>query len=214
MNHARWETAHSAREGVSEEYGELYEDARLADELAQKVYDRRIELGLSQTQLAARAGMKQPQISRLEGGGTLPTLPLLRRLAKALDLELNVGFSTPPAPQAAERASALSTLEVRVVEWLNSAREVAQPPLVEESDLRDQLALLHARRSWADVEAAGATLVQLKVAHLARQLTHRPAPQVKTWHASIQQYLEQIRTLMDTAVDEAEDEVRRLEDAH
>lgn len=26
--------------------------------------------------------MKQPQISRFEGGGTVPTLPLLRRLAQ------------------------------------------------------------------------------------------------------------------------------------
>jgi transcriptional regulator with XRE-family HTH domain len=34
--------------------------------------------------------MKQPQISRIEGGGTAPTIPLLRRLADALEAELTI----------------------------------------------------------------------------------------------------------------------------
>lgn len=56
----------------------------------QAVYDRRIELGLSQNELAERAGVTQPQVSRMEGGDTVPTLPLLRSLAKALDGTLNL----------------------------------------------------------------------------------------------------------------------------
>ena len=60
----------------------------LARELGQLVHDRRIELGLSQAELAERCGMKQPQISRFEAGGTVPTLPLLRRLAHALGADL------------------------------------------------------------------------------------------------------------------------------
>lgn len=36
--------------------------------------------------------MTQPQVSRLELGGTVPTLPLLVRLAKALDASLNLGL--------------------------------------------------------------------------------------------------------------------------
>ena len=53
--------------------------------LGQGVYDRRIEFGRSQAELGERAGMTQPQASRTEGGDTAPALPLLRRLAKALD---------------------------------------------------------------------------------------------------------------------------------
>jgi transcriptional regulator with XRE-family HTH domain len=34
--------------------------------------------------------MSQPQISRIEGGDTVPTLPLLERLAAALDSELEI----------------------------------------------------------------------------------------------------------------------------
>ena len=67
-------------------------EIRMAFDLGQAVYDRRTELGISQTELARRANMTQPQISKLELGGTVPTLPLLARLAKALDASLNIAL--------------------------------------------------------------------------------------------------------------------------
>ncbi|GKQ40373.1 hypothetical protein ALMP_68990 [Streptomyces sp. A012304] len=36
--------------------------------------------------------MTQPQVSRVKGGDTVPTLPLLRRLAKALGGTLNLAI--------------------------------------------------------------------------------------------------------------------------
>lgn len=95
MNHAEWKTRrHRALldEAVEEnpEYDRLYEEAELAHDLGRLVYDRRTALGLSQAALAERCGMKQPQISRIEGGGTMPTIPLLRRLARALDADLTI----------------------------------------------------------------------------------------------------------------------------
>ncbi|MFD5282119.1 helix-turn-helix domain-containing protein [Streptomyces rubrogriseus] len=91
MNHSAWRTRRTRRlEGEAVEYDQEYVDARLAGDLGQAVYDRRIELGFSQTELAERAGMAQPQVSRMEGGDTVPTLPLLRRLAQALDGTLNL----------------------------------------------------------------------------------------------------------------------------
>lgn len=90
MNHSVWKTRRARQlAGEAVEYDQEYVDARLAGDLGQAVYDRRIELGLSQ---AERAGMTQPQVSRMEGGDTVPTLPLLRRLAKALDGSLNVAI--------------------------------------------------------------------------------------------------------------------------
>ena len=61
-------------------------EIRLAFDLGQAVYDRRIALGISQSELARRANTTQPQIAKLDlgGSGTVPTLPLLARLAKAL----------------------------------------------------------------------------------------------------------------------------------
>jgi len=95
MNHAEWKTRrHRALLGEAAEenpeYDRLYEEAELAHDLGQLVHDRRTALGLSQAELAERCGMKQPQISRIEGGGTMPTIPLLRRLARALDADLTI----------------------------------------------------------------------------------------------------------------------------
>jgi DNA-binding XRE family transcriptional regulator len=75
-----------------------YEEARAALLLGQMVHDRRTELAMTQADLAERAGMTQPQLSRLESGGATPTVPLLARLAAALDADLDIAFR-PPAPQ-------------------------------------------------------------------------------------------------------------------
>ncbi|WP_037908373.1 helix-turn-helix domain-containing protein [Actinacidiphila yeochonensis] len=64
----------------------------LARELGRLIHDRRTVLGLSQAELAERCGMKQPQVSRFEAGGTMPTLPMLRRLAGALGADLSISL--------------------------------------------------------------------------------------------------------------------------
>jgi transcriptional regulator with XRE-family HTH domain len=92
--HVRWE-----RTGA-DEHTAAYEEARAALLLGQMVYDRRCEMGLTQAELASRAGMTQPQLSRLESGGATPTVPLLARLAAALDAELDIAFR-PHDPVAA-----------------------------------------------------------------------------------------------------------------
>ncbi|MFF9908703.1 helix-turn-helix domain-containing protein [Streptomyces olivaceus] len=91
MNHSQWKTRRTRRlldEHVEE--SPAYVDAGYALALGQAVYDRRKELGLSQSELARRASMTQPQISNIEGGDSVPTLPLLTRLAKALDASLTI----------------------------------------------------------------------------------------------------------------------------
>ncbi|WP_327696596.1 Uma2 family endonuclease [Streptomyces sp. NBC_00459] len=55
-------------------------EIRLAMDFAKAVYDRRLQLGLTQTQFANRVGLTEAQISRIEGADTVPTLALLRRL--------------------------------------------------------------------------------------------------------------------------------------
>ena len=67
-------------------------EIKLAFDLGQAVYDRRTALDISQSELARRANITQSQISKLELGGTVPTLPLLARLAKALDASLNIAI--------------------------------------------------------------------------------------------------------------------------
>ncbi len=81
----------------SAEYREGYAEAQRAFLIGQAVRDRRLALGLSQTELAARAGMTQPALSRLEAGGVIPTIPLLDRISGALDADLIVQISPHPA---------------------------------------------------------------------------------------------------------------------
>lgn len=77
----------------SPEYREGYAEAQRAYLIGQAVRERRLVLGLSQTELAGRAGMTQPALSRLEAGGVIPTIPLLERISAALDADLIVQIS-------------------------------------------------------------------------------------------------------------------------
>lgn len=78
-----------AEAGAQEAYGA----ARLAYELGRTVRQLR-EQGeqrdWNQTALADSAGMTQSAVARFEAGGTVPSLPVLDRLARALDADLVV----------------------------------------------------------------------------------------------------------------------------
>ena len=95
--------AHSSYEELAQprrarqEYREGYAEARRAFLIGQAVRDRRLALGLSQVEIAARAGMTQPALSRLEAGGVVPTIPLLERISASLNADLIVEI----APHAA-----------------------------------------------------------------------------------------------------------------
>lgn len=69
---------------------DAYEAARLAFELGAAVRALREGKGWSQARLAKEAGMTQPAVARFEGGGTIPTLPVLQRLARTLEANLVV----------------------------------------------------------------------------------------------------------------------------
>ncbi len=84
---------------ITPEIEEEYAAAQLRFALGEAVRRQRRELGLSQADLGQRAGMTQSAVARFEGGGTVPTIPVLDRLARALDLQLRVEFA--PLSQSA-----------------------------------------------------------------------------------------------------------------
>ena len=96
MSHTRWKSLRERQltEGYTEpaDVAEARREIRLSMALAQAVYDRRTELGLTHTELGERAGLTQAKISRIEGSDTVPTLPLLAKLADALDATLNIAL--------------------------------------------------------------------------------------------------------------------------
>lgn len=96
MSHSRWKTTRELRlaRGFTEpeEVADARREVRLAMALAKAVYDRRTELGLTQTDLAARAGLTQAKVSRIEGSDTVPTLPLVAKLATVLDAPLDISL--------------------------------------------------------------------------------------------------------------------------
>lgn len=93
MGHSRWETykAKRLREMEQEarphpEYEQAGRDLELGDQL--RAVRRRH--GLSQKVVAQRAGMSQPALSRIEGGGGIPDLATLLRLGEAMGVRFRV----------------------------------------------------------------------------------------------------------------------------
>jgi ribosome-binding protein aMBF1 (putative translation factor) len=73
---------------------DAYDQARaaaiLAGELAELVHAMRTRAGLTQTELARRMRTTQSSIARIESGGSLPTIDMLSRLARATGLSVRL----------------------------------------------------------------------------------------------------------------------------
>lgn len=67
--------------------------------MAEVIRQRRQELGLSQADLAAAAGIDRRQIGRYEAGDAQPTLTVARALARALAISLDVLAGDPELAQ-------------------------------------------------------------------------------------------------------------------
>jgi transcriptional regulator with XRE-family HTH domain len=84
------------------------------------LHDIRAELGLSVAELAAQAAMTEDDIERIEEGGIEPTVPLLRRLAAALNATVHLTPGTTwarspskPSPPELTRQTGNSRLQTR-----------------------------------------------------------------------------------------------------
>ncbi len=69
-----------------------YETLEPEYEVVKTIINQRIKRGWSQTELAKAVGSRQPVISRLERGDGNPSLSTLQKIAKALDLSLQVSM--------------------------------------------------------------------------------------------------------------------------
>lgn len=67
-----------------------YEALRPQYEIVSQIIKARDEQGITQAQLAERTGIRQSNISRLEGGNYNPSLDFLSRVANGLGMELHI----------------------------------------------------------------------------------------------------------------------------
>lgn len=86
------------RSSVNPQFPEMIAAASRARELLRGLADRRRELGLSQTLVAARMGTSQPTLARLESGEVDPRISTVERYALALGRELSHKKATDLTP--------------------------------------------------------------------------------------------------------------------
>lgn len=61
-----------------------------ADEMTKQLRERRLELGISQTEVGERCGIAQPHVCRIENGGINIRVATLVQMARALECELMI----------------------------------------------------------------------------------------------------------------------------
>ncbi|MHB8680991.1 MAG: helix-turn-helix domain-containing protein [Acidimicrobiales bacterium] len=91
-----------------------YERARTAIMVGAAVRAARRQAGMSQVELARRAGTSQPSIARLERGLVSPTVISLDRIARALGSELVIDFEPVAAEGATRRQERAPTNHSRL----------------------------------------------------------------------------------------------------
>lgn len=108
-------------------------------DIGQLIRDSRRTAGLSQRELAGRAGTSQPALARYERGRSIPSLATLRRILEATGHELHVSahpLASPAARSLAEhREQVLAILEHHGVQHARVFGSVARNEETSESDL-------------------------------------------------------------------------------
>jgi transcriptional regulator with XRE-family HTH domain len=94
----------AAREARDPEFRAAWESLRPTYEFQRALIAARLAAGLSQRELAARLGTKQPAIARLESGQHPPRLSTLQHLADALGITFVIRPHAPLKVQPAAEA--------------------------------------------------------------------------------------------------------------
>jgi DNA-binding XRE family transcriptional regulator len=74
------------------EFKKAWEESEAEAQLSAKLIEARLKRKLSQRQLAQKVGTSQAAISRIEQMEGNPSLALLKRIASALQLKLQISF--------------------------------------------------------------------------------------------------------------------------
>lgn len=72
------------------EYRRAYEESETEFQIAGQIIEARIKQNITQEELAKRVKTGQAVISRLEGANAKPSISLLERVARALNIKFNI----------------------------------------------------------------------------------------------------------------------------
>lgn len=72
------------------EYRRAYEESETEFQIASQMIEARIKQNITQEELAKKANTGQAVISRLEGANAKPSISLLERVARALNIKFNI----------------------------------------------------------------------------------------------------------------------------
>lgn len=98
----------------SPEYTEGKEALRLHFALGDAVIRARIKRGWSQAELAERVGTRQANISRIEAGLANPTLNLVQRIIRVLDLDI---YFAPALSTTSSKTVTFEHAPISVPNW-------------------------------------------------------------------------------------------------
>ena len=73
---------------LNNEQKEYFKYADMTNEIIVQLINRRLELGITQRQLAAKSEIKQPMIARIEKFESIPRIDTVVKLADALGLKI------------------------------------------------------------------------------------------------------------------------------
>ena len=113
------------------EYRREYERTKLANDVAVRVIQYRVKHRLSQSELAPRLGMQQPNVARLESGDHEPTLGTLARLAEVLNQDFSVEVKRGRMRLRRSANSAQGQPASRVADSASAGSQRRRPPTKE-----------------------------------------------------------------------------------
>ena len=90
ITHAQFRKKLLAKPGVKRAYEELQPEFAIV----RAIVEARAKKNISQEELAKRMGTGQAVISRLESANASPSLSLIKRLAEALNLKVELRFTS------------------------------------------------------------------------------------------------------------------------
>ena len=79
------------------DFNNEFENLQPEVDVIRAIVDTRTSQNLTQKQLSERTGINQADISKLENGTRNPTLNMLKRLAKGMNMELKIEFTPKQA---------------------------------------------------------------------------------------------------------------------